>query len=265
MKIGIVGLGIVGSAVKYGLERLGHDISSFDIKNGGDLSDVAGAAIVYLCLPTPQSETGHCDTSIIEGVIADLIEKHNYEGVIAIKSTVVPGTTEAMCIRFPEARICHVPEFLRERAAFVDFTDNHDVCVIGTDSDDVFEIVKQSHGHYPKRFIRMSPTEAEISKYFNNVYNAALITFANAFYEVCKSTGADYNAVKNAMVQRDHIFDKYLDCNENLRGFGGMCLPKDTNAIAAFVKDSGLPIELFRAIVDDNNKYEKTVFEGMRK
>ena len=176
-----------------------------------------------------------------------------------------PGTTESLQERFPNASICHVPEFLRERAAIVDFTDNHDVCLIGTDSNEVFEAIKSSHGHYPKKFIRMSPTEAEISKYFNNVYNATLITFANAFYEVCKRSGADYSVVKNAMVQRDHIFDKYLDCNENLRGFGGMCLPKDTSAMTAFVKDNGLAIELFQAIIDDNNRYEKTVFEGMRK
>jgi UDPglucose 6-dehydrogenase len=265
MNIGIVGLGIVGSAVKYGLERLGHRISTFDIKNGGDLSEVSNAEIVYLCLPTPQSDTGHCDTSVIESVVAQLIDELQYKGVIAIKSTVEPGTTEKLRSRFPDARICHVPEFLRERAAIVDFTDNHDVCVIGTDSDEIFEIVKESHGHYPKKFIRLSPTEAEISKYFNNVYNATLITFANAFYEVCKTSGADYSAVKNAMVQRDHIFDKYLDCNENLRGFGGMCLPKDTSAIAAFARDCGLSIDLFQAVVDDNNKYEKTVFEGMRK
>jgi UDPglucose 6-dehydrogenase len=264
MKIGIIGLGIVGSAVKYGLERLGHRIVSHDIKDGTSLSDVFDTEIVYLCLPTPQSETGHCDTSIIENVVGELAS-NNYRGIVAVKSTVVPGTTEKLRSRFSNVTICHVPEFLRERAAIVDFTDIHDVCVIGTESNDVFEKVKESHGHYPKRFVKMSPTEAEISKYFNNVYNATLITFANAFYEICKTSGADYSVVKNAMVQRDHIFDKYLDCNENLRGFGGMCLPKDTAAIAAFVEDHGLSMELFKAIVDDNNKYERTVFEGMRK
>ena len=67
------------------------------------------------------------------------------------------------------------------------------------------------------------------------------------------------------MVQRDHIYNKYLDCNDNLRGFGGMCLPKDTAAISALVKNLGLPSELFRAIVDDNKNYKTTVFEGMRK
>jgi UDPglucose 6-dehydrogenase len=158
-----------------------------------------------------------------------------------------------------------VPEFLRERAAISDFTDNHDICIIGTDDAEVYEKVKESHGYFPQKFIQLSPTEAEISKYFNNVYNATLITFANAFYELCQVKGADYTKIKSAMVQREHISNKYLDCNENLRGFGGMCLPKDTSAISALMKDIGLPITLFEAVVNDNKNYETTVFEGMRK
>lgn len=265
MKIGIVGLGIVGSAVKYGFEKLGHNVVGHDTKDDTRLADVLDCEIAYLCLPTPQDEDGRCDTSVLEDVAADLLEDHGYGGIIAIKSTVTPGTTVKLQQKFGSEKICHVPEFLRERAAIIDFTDNHDVCVIGTESDDVFGAVKESHGYYPQKFIKLSPTEAEISKYFNNVYNATLITFANAFYEVCQATGADYSKVKNAMVQRDHIFNKYLDCNDNLRGFGGMCLPKDTAAVSALVKDLGLPIGLFQAVVDDNKKYKTTVFEGMRK
>ena len=258
-------MGIVGSAVKYGFEKLGHKVVGHDTKDGTRLEDVLDSEIVYLCLPTPQSADGHCDISIIEDVAAELLDDHGFKGIVAIKSTVTPGTTLKLQEKFMTEKVCHVPEFLRERAAIIDFTDNHDVCIIGTDSAEVFEKVKESHGDYPKKFIRLSPTEAEISKYFNNVYNATLITFANAFYEVCQSTGADYTKIKNAMVQRDHIYNKYLDCNDNLRGFGGMCLPKDTAAVSALVKDLGLPIELFQAVVDDNKKYKTTVFEGMRK
>ncbi len=265
MKIGIVGLGIVGSAVKYGFEKLGHQVAGHDIKDGTQLEDVLDTEIVYLCLPTPQAEDGHCDISIIKDVVRDLLETHGYAGIIAIKSTVTPGTTADLQKTFSTDKLCHVPEFLRERAAIIDFTDNHDVCIIGTESDEVFEKVKESHGYYPKQFIRLSPTEAEISKYFNNVYNATLITFANAFYELCQANGADYSRIKNAMVQRDHIFNKYLDCNDNLRGFGGMCLPKDTAAISALIKDLRLPIDIFQAVVDDNKRYKTTVFEGMRK
>ncbi|MGD9588776.1 MAG: hypothetical protein AB7Q37_03150 [Pyrinomonadaceae bacterium] len=265
MNIGIVGLGIVGSAVRYGFEKLGHKVVGHDTKDGTRLDDVFGCDIVYLCLPTPQAQDGHCDVSIIESVAEELITSQGYKGIVAIKSTVTPGTTAKLQERLGTDRICHVPEFLRERAAIIDFTDNHDVCVIGTESDEVFETVKESHGYYPKQFIRLSPTEAEISKYFNNIYNAMLITFANGFYELCQQSGADYSRIKNAMVQRDHIYNKYLDCNDNLRGFGGMCLPKDTAAIAAFAEDIGLSVDLFRAIVEDNKKYKTTVFEGMRK
>jgi UDPglucose 6-dehydrogenase len=265
MKIGIIGLGIVGSAIKHGFEKLGHQVKTHDIKDNTRTEAVLDTEIVYLCVPTPQREDGHCNIAILESVIRELIEKHSYPGIIAVKSTVIPGTTKKLQETYDNQKICHVPEFLRERAAIIDFTDNHDLCIIGTDFDSVFETVKESHGYFPKQFIKLSPTEAEISKYFNNVYNATLITFANAFYELCQANKADYTKIKNAMVQREHISNKYLDCNENLRGFGGMCLPKDTSAISALVKELGLPINLFEAVVNDNKNYKTTVFEGMRK
>jgi UDPglucose 6-dehydrogenase len=265
MKIGIIGLGIVGSAVRHGFEKLGHKVSYHDIKHETKIEDVLDTEIAYLCVPTPQMENGHCDTSIIESVVEELIEKFSYQGIIALKSTVVPGTTRKLQEKYDNQRICHVPEFLRERVAISDFTDNHDVCIIGTEAEWIFDKIKESHGYFPKQFIRLSPTEAELSKYFNNVYNAMLITFANGFYELCQMYEADYTRIKSAMVQRDHIANKYLDCNENIRGFGGVCLPKDTSAIAALVKELGLPTRLFEAIVQDNKNYKTTVFEGMRK
>jgi UDPglucose 6-dehydrogenase len=265
MDIGIVGVGIVGSAVLHGFEKLGHRVRVHDIKLETQLEDLLDSEVIYLCVPTPQSDTGKCDTSIIQDVVRDLVVTHAFQGVIAVKSTVEPGTTRRFQLEFGSEKICHVPEFLRERVAVADFIENHDICIIGTESEEVFDIVKRSHGHYPKQFIRLGPTEAEIAKYFNNVYNATLITFANAFYEVCQVLGADYGEIKNAMIQRDHISKKYLDCNDNLRGFGGMCLPKDTSAIASLVEEHKLPIGLFRAIVEDNKNYKTTVFEGMRK
>lgn len=265
MKIGIVGLGIVGSAVKLGFEKLGHQVTSHDIRLDTKIEDLLDSEIIYLCVPTPQNDSGKCDTSIIESIVRELLKVHNFPGIIALKSTVAPGTTRRLQEEFGTTQICHVPEFLRERVAIADFIESHDVCIIGTETDEVFEKVKESHGHYPVNFVRLDPTEAEIAKYFNNVYNAALITFANGFYEICQALGADYGKIKNAMAKRDHISKKYLDCNANLRGFGGICLPKDTSAIAALVREHNLPIKLFDAIVSDNKNYDATVFEGMRK
>jgi len=56
----------------------------------------------------------------------------------------------------------------------------------------------------------------------------------------------------------------YLDVNPNLRGYGGMCLPKDTQAIASLLKQLDLDFELINSVHTDNEKFKKTVFNGMR-
>jgi len=264
MNIAIVGLGVVGEAVKYGLEKLGHNIICHDLRLGTSLEDVLNSEVCFLCLPTPSDESGNCDTSIVRRVVDDL-HLLEYAGIIAIKSTVAPGTTRSLINQYNNNQICFVPEFLRERCASVDFVENHDVCIIGTEVKDVYETIKEAHGGLPEIFKQLTATEAELSKYFNNIYNATLVTFANSFYEVCQSLNADYTKVKNAASLRKHIKDIYLDCNDNFRGFGGMCLPKDTKAIAALCKDLDIDVKFFEMLIEENSKYAVTVFDGMRK
>ena len=263
MKIGIIGLGVVGSAVKEGLESLKHTIFFHDIKYKTSIKKVLNTEICYICVPTPSGEDGRCDTSIVEQVVRELSESH-YQGVIAIKSTVSPGTTKSLQLKHPETKLCFVPEFLRERCATEDFINNHDLCVVGTSCSNIYKKILESHGSLPRKIIKVGETEAELVKYFNNVYNATLITFANSFYELCKSLEADYTSVKNAAISREHINDVYLDCNENLRGFGGMCLPKDTKSLAYLCSKNNLNVDFFKCLIDENNKYKTTVFKGMR-
>jgi len=261
MNIGIIGLGIVGSAIKFGFEKLGNDIFYHDIKHNTSITDVLDTEVCYICVPTPSSEDGSCDISIVEKVIGELLQ-YNYTGIIAIKSTVVPGTTEYLLSKYK--RIAFVPEFLRERCAISDFMENHEVCIVGTYSEEDYKVIKESHGHYPKNFVMCSPTEAEFSKYFHNIHNAMEIVFANSFYEICESMGVNYENVKNALKDRSNINFQYLECNKNFRGFGGVCLPKDTSAMDYLCKKMNLNVEFFRNILNENSKYITTVPNGMR-
>jgi UDP-glucose 6-dehydrogenase len=77
--------------------------------------------------------------------------------------------------------------------------------------------------------------------------------------------GADYSKVKDTAVRGSRIADKYLDCNQNFRGFGGVCLPKDTAALDFLAKNLGTNVKFFENILTENSKYKTTVFEGMRK
>lgn len=263
MTIGIIGLGVVGSAVKHGFQRLGHQVSEFDIKfPATSIDSVLQTELCFICVPTPPDATGSCDISIVEKTVKDLKEK-NYAGLIVIKSTVTPGTTDTLSKKY-QLPLAFCPEFLRERAAFTDFVENHDLCAIGAYHVSDFEKIKLAHGSLPQHFAHLTPLEAEFSKYYSNIFNALRITFANEFYEVCHNAGADYAKIKQAMVFRHTINDVYLDCNENMRGFGGVCLPKDTAAFAGFVRSRGLDLKLFDLIVEENKKFRTTIFRGMR-
>lgn len=265
MNIGIAGLGIIGSACKYGFEKLGHKVNFHDPKfEESKFEDLLNTDIIYICVPTPSNEDGSCNTNIVKKVVDDLM-CHGYKGVVAIKSTVEPGTTEFLINQYMNDKICFVPEFLRERCSFVDFTENHDVLAVGTICKEVYDLVVESHGKYPKEYAQLNPTEAEILKYYSNVFNALRIIFANEMYEICKALGADYTKVKDTFVKRGTAKDIYMDVNESFRGYGGACLPKDTKAIDALVKKLGLNLLLFETIDKENNKFVSTVFDGMRK
>ncbi|MEK7116252.1 MAG: hypothetical protein AAB879_02550 [Patescibacteria group bacterium] len=263
MNIGIIGLGVVGNAVKHGLEKIGHTVLVFDIKHPDTkLEHVLDTELTFVSVPTPCTEDGACDTRIVEQIVHEL-QRENYRGLTVIKSTVTPGTTDRL-IKETGLRVAFCPEFLRERAAYTDFVENHDVCVVGTYDQKAFDLVRAAHGPLPKKIIHLTPIEAELCKYFANIFNALRITFANEFYDVAMTLGADYTRIKNAMVNRANITDVYLDCNENFRGFGGVCLPKDTQAFAVFVKTMGLNLTLFETLVEENKKFKRTIHEGMR-
>lgn len=262
MKIGIVGLGIVGSAVKFGFEKkLGHTIFYHDIKfKNTSLSKVYNnSELIFVCVSTPSRKNGSCDVSNVISVCSELnsLAKNSSKICdVVIKSTVDLGTTQKLINKFKNLRLAMNPEFLKEGAAMHDFC-NQDICVIGTDNDGLYEKVVRAHGNLAKEYIRTSPINAEFVKYYSNVFNSIRIMFANLFYDLAQKFGADYNELKSIAVRRYNMIDYYLDCNQNLRGFGGSCLPKDVLAIKTIAKKLNLNYSFLKGLIEDNNKLNK--------
>ena len=263
MKTGIVGLGVVGTANRVGFEQLGHTVKIHDIKFNTNIKDVIDTEIICICVPTPSASNGSCNTSIVKSVIVDL-DTLNYQGVIAIRSSTVPGFTQSMIDQYPHLKICFVPEFIRERHAIEDFTLDHKILVVGTQDKDVYDTVVKAHGHYPWYVKQLKPTEAEICKYYMNIYAATRIVYSNIVYEVAQKFDCDYTALKDAYVKTGRHADMYLDVDPTMRGYGGACLPKDTKAWNQLLQDLGLDYKFFEAVIDDNKKFKTTIFPGMR-
>lgn len=258
MNIGIVGLGIVGRACRAGFEYTNYQVYSHDINLNTTIQDVLNTDIVYVCVPTAK------DASIVESVVHEL-KRHDYQGVIAIKSTVTPGTTQKLIDQYDDHRIVFVPEFLKERSAEYDFIHNHKLCLIGANSIIPFDVVKRSHGSLPQRVQKVTPTEAELVKYYHNTFNAMRIVFANTWFDICQRLDADYDRVKESFVEVNGVPDEYLDVEFGFRGYAGACLPKDVRAMNELCKQLDLPNELFYNIDNENKLFDTTVFTGMRK
>jgi len=259
MKLGILGLGIVGKANRDGFWSIGHEVVGIDLENIDKFETLITTDIIFVCLPTNSNK----DLDNIEEYINRLSK--NYKGIVVIRSTVPPGFTEKLKDRHTNLRICMSPEFCKERSALHDFLNEMNVLVIGTKDKEIFDVVKQAHKHLPQKVNMVSETEAELTKYYSNVFVGARVVFANIMYEICQKYNVDYSAVKQSFVDTKNVTDKYFDVNDNLRGYEGTCIPKDVEQLIKTMKEKNIDFKLIETIKNDNDKLKKTVKPGMRK
>lgn len=134
-KVGVIGTGFVGTAVSTGLEnRLKSrvEVREYDkFKDTESLDSVVeNSTILFLCLPTPMNEDGSCNTGIIEEVVKEISLISKRKKLIVMKSTVPPGTTDALQEKYPQFDFCFNPEFLTQANFIEDFL-NQDRIILG--------------------------------------------------------------------------------------------------------------------------------------
>ena len=191
MKIGIIGVGVVGKAIKNGFEN-SHEIFLHDPKLGTELRNVTdNTDFSYIAVPTPSNpETGECDISIIESILDQMPDGQR----IIIKSTVIPGSTKYLQEKYPRLIIGCSPEFLRSATSEDDFK-NQDLLVVGTDDEELAEEVFKHHLEAgvmrKKQFFHVTPTQAELVKYAKNSFYAMKVIFANQFHDLAKTLGEE--------------------------------------------------------------------------
>ena len=183
-------------------------------------------------------------------------------------SSIIGGTTfhQLLLDKYENEHICFCPEFLKERCAYEDFMKNNPICLIGAVSEKAFNIIRTIHTPISKTFKMVQPIEAELTKYMQNVYNTYRVLFANGFYEICKYNNVEYNSILNSLLERKELDEKYMKCDEHMRGPSGPCLVKDSLAFNEYVNKLNLPIKpsIFQTIVNDMNLYPRTVIDGTR-
>jgi UDPglucose 6-dehydrogenase/GDP-mannose 6-dehydrogenase len=248
-------------------------------------SALDGAHVSMLAVGTPDRD-GRIDLRyVIEAArtIGAHLRKHRPAGhVVVVKSTVVPGSTVGPIRSALEDAsglnagadfgLAMNPEFLREGFAVADFMDP-DHIVVGAWDGASAETVEALYVRFRCTMVRLTPTEAEITKYASNALLATLISFSNEIFALCEGTpGASGRRVLEALhldrrlsprVDGKLIRPDMLGYLMGGIGYGGSCLPKDLNAITAMAQDRGSPAGLLEAAIRVNRARPEAILQRL--
>lgn len=261
MYIGIIGGGFVGGATAL-LACSNVTVLTYDINPercspvGTTLKDLLKCDFVFVCVPTPTSEAGTCDTSLVRRVVADC----KAVGIdnIVVRSTVPPGTSDELGVAF-------MPEFLTEANWRTDFktcplwifAPRHEhqralfTELIGLAADAT--VIDSSSIQYVK------PAEGELIKYTRNNFLAMKIGFFNEIATLSQAIGVDYDVVRRGVGADPRIGVSHTGVPgpDGHRGFGGTCLPKDTSALASFMNSKNVACPIVSAVVERNRTIDR--------
>jgi len=288
MRVGVIGVGHVGLVTGAALAELGHEVVAMDLdvakiellRSGKtpfyepELDEliarqtatgrlvfrsepaeaVGDAEVLFICVGRPTTAAGDASLTAVEAVGRD-VAKHATPGlVIAEKSTVPPGTADRLRLTIARERpglafsVVANPEFLREGHAVQD-TLRPDRIVVGSDDSGGFGAMRELYGPLVGLGIPLIETDArtaELSKLASNAFLATKISFANALGRVAELTGADVVRITEVMGADMRIGPAFLRAG---LGFGGYCLPKDTQTLERIAERAGYDFGLLRAVM----------------
>jgi nucleotide sugar dehydrogenase len=255
-KISIIGHGSVGKAV----ERFFKDRADIIIYDPGQgcksRRRVNGSDLAFVCVPTARLEDGSCDISVVEYTVSWLVSD-----VIIIKSTIEPGTTDNLFKKY-EKPIVFSPEYISEsfyhNPIMREIADQPYIILGGRDRDCrvVQDILSRFTGPLVE-FFTCTALEAELIKYFENVFFAVKVGFANEMMAICDMAGADYYKVRHGWLLDPRINPMHTLAFRFARGFSGKCLPKDLAAFTAWFKKRWGAIGYKAPIIEAAGAWEK--------
>ena len=262
-KIGVVGNGFVGGAVKFGFSpQVGCDAEvrvhdKNPIKSTHTLEDTVNKSdFIFLSVPTPANEDGSINLDILTDALSDIDKISEKDNYILIRSTVVPGTTWALQEKFPKLNLLFNPEFLTERSANFDFI-NQGRFIIGSGdtyksalgSELFSKLIKDRFGDCVA-ILETTYETAEMIKYMNNCFFATKVSFLNEMYQIAEKCNVNWEQAVDGFVADGRIGHSHLNVPgpDGKFGFGGSCFPKDVQALRNFAEDIGVNPSVLAAV-----------------
>jgi UDPglucose 6-dehydrogenase len=257
MRIGLIGLGFVGSAIAWA--HRGNELIVRDpkLKDSANITDFNKCDAIYICVPSPSTEDGHCDTSILESVLKELSTIKQIP--LISKVTAPPSVYKRLQSEY--LNLVHCPEFLTAANATADYQ-NSEYFVLGGNRnycEQAREVIRAGVPLVSEKFLITDIKTAALYKYMMNSYLAMKVTFMNDFKELADAHDIDFKAVTDLSVFDDRIGYTHLQVPgpDGKYGWGGACFPKDVAAICCEALDMNVPsdFDLLQRVESQNKKH----------
>jgi UDPglucose 6-dehydrogenase len=272
-KIGVIGIGIVGSAVYKFFSTssmcdivIGYDKYISEFNNEEYKKNLLTCDMLFLCLPTPyKHELNNYDHSVTEDWLKWLSD-NNYENLILIKSTIEPTKTEIWNDMYTNIKIIHNPEFLTSRTNYTDF-ENQEHILLGYTKysvNTIGVIVSFYEKYFPNAKISIGKsTETEMMKIWCNSFYSIKIQIFNEIYHHSKKLNVDFDTVKTMMLNNGWIHPMHTQVPgpDGYLGYGGACFPKDTNALLQHLKRNDCMHSILENTIIERNQLRDFEFE----
>jgi UDPglucose 6-dehydrogenase len=229
---------------------------------------IKNSIVIFLCVGTPSDDTGGASLDYIKSAIDSILKEvsPSDKKIIVIKSTVPPSATKKDIIKYIETKgfivgkdiyIANNPEFLREGYAWSDFIEP-DRVVIGTEDKYVKETLHNIYSKFNVPIHYVTLNTGEFIKYLSNTFLATLISYSNEMSIIADSIGGI--DIKTAF-KIFHEDKRWFGVPANMQtyaypgcGFGGYCLPKDTQALVQKASECGHDAKILKNVLSVNNE-----------
>jgi UDPglucose 6-dehydrogenase len=230
-------------------------------------SAVLSTSVTFISVGTPSREDGSMDTTYVkqasEQIGVALKEKEAYH-VVAVKSTVLPGTSRGIVLPALEKAsgkrcgsdfgLAVNPEFLREGSVITD-TMSPGAIVLGPfdrKAERTMTALYRRFYRRPPPKIITSPENAELVKYSANTFRGVQLSFLNTLANISYRTpGADVGEVIKGLSSVMMLDRRYQRPG---LGFGGSCVPKDLRALVSYGEGRGGDARILQAALEVNER-----------
>jgi UDPglucose 6-dehydrogenase len=182
--------------------------------------------------------------------VADEIAARRDDKIVVVISTVLPGTIarEIAPLINPRVKLCYNPFFIAMGTTMRDFL-HPEFVLLGVEDEAAANTVeafyRTIHG---APVFKTTVASAELAKVAYNTFIGMKIVFANTMMEICHKTGANIDAISDAMA----LANKRLISAAYLRGGmgdGGGCHPRDNIALSWLAQKLDLRFDFFESLM----------------